>query len=228
MDLLFIPLLICFFFFLYVVYELCRDDFVILRKNIPMEKIFNAAFMVAISGLVVSRLFYVLSHPSTSFLNPLVFLIFPYYPGLSLIGGIIGGIISSIAVSKNWGMPTGRILDFFTMAFVSVFPLGFLLATLTSHQRLGFTTFILLLVYVLFFVVIWNFLLPKTMGAKLKDGSLSSISVTLFSLIYILSNVLVNSKNILNLENVFALLLFIVSLAFLIQHEGVEKLVFRR
>lgn len=227
MDLLFIVLFFCFFLFLYVIYELGRDDFVIMRKNIPMEKIFNAAFVVTLLSLISSRLFYVVAHPNSSFINPLVFLVFPYYPGLSLSGGIVGGILFSILVLRRWGMPVGRIVDFFTVGFITIFPLGFFLSAVTSSRKINGEIFLVLFIYVLFFLTTTKFILPKTLEGKIKDGSLSAITILSFTIIYVLSNVLINSKNIFNFENFLSILIIIVSFAFLFQHEGIEK-VFRK
>lgn len=227
MDLLFIVLIFCFFLFLYVLYELGRDDFVIMRKNISMEKIFNVAFIIALLSLVSSRLSYVVSHPSSSFINPLVFLVFPYYPGLSLSGAILGGISFSILVLRKWTIPAGRIIDFFTVGFISVFPIGFLLSTVTSGRRINGQIFLLLLIYILFFLATIKFILPKTIEGKIKDGSLSAIVISLFTIIYLISSFLINSKSIINLENFLSFVIIITSFAFLLQNEGIEK-VFRR
>ncbi len=227
MDLLFIVLFFCFFLFLYVLYELGRDDFVIMRKNISMEKIFNVAFIVAVLSLASSRLFYVVSHPSSSFINPLVFLVFPYYPGLSLSGAILGGISFSVLVLRKWAMPVGRIIDFFTVGFISVFPIGFLLSIVTSGRQINGEIFLLLLIYVLFFLAAIKFILPKTVEGKIKDGSLSAIVFSLFTIIYLISNLFINSKSIINFENFLSLVIIIASFAFLLQREGIEK-VFRR
>lgn len=223
MDLLFLVLFFCFFLFLYALFELTRDDFVILRKNISMEKIFNVAFIIGIVSLFSARLFFIISHPSSSYFNPLVFLVFPYYPGLSLMGGLAGGLISSYLLLRNWNMPMGRLVDFFVASFVAVFPLGFILSTLTSHKKIGGITFLFLLAYVLLFVFVDKLLLPKTWSGKLKDGSLALISLPAFSLIYIIANT-VSSKNIISIENIVSLLLLLASLGFLFQYEGIEKL----
>src|ERR1035437_128302 len=102
-----IILLICFFIFLYLLYYLSRDDFVIVRKDISMERIFNLAFLTLIISLFFSRLFFVLEKMDPKLLNPLGFLAIPYFPGLSLIGGILGAGVIIFLYSRFRKLPTG-------------------------------------------------------------------------------------------------------------------------
>src|ERR1035437_7199459 len=104
-------ILICFFLFLYFLYYLSRDDFVIVRKDISIEKIFNLAFLTAIVSLFFSRLFFVLERMDQKLLSPLGFLAIPYFPGLSLLGGILGAGIFIFLYSKFRKLPTGKMFD---------------------------------------------------------------------------------------------------------------------
>ena len=100
MGFILIVLLISFVFFLFRLYHVAKDDVVLVKKNVSLDKIFDAAVFCALVGLLFSRIFYVIFNPDPAFLHPLVFLIIPYFPGLSLLGGVIGGILFAIVMIK--------------------------------------------------------------------------------------------------------------------------------
>jgi len=64
------------FIFLFTLYCFVRDDYILFRKNISIERIFNIAFLLFGAFLVSARFFYVVFNFSPKFLNPLVFLVF--------------------------------------------------------------------------------------------------------------------------------------------------------
>ena len=77
-----------------------------------LEVLFNVAFYTMGVGLLSARIVYIVLHFSFGFLNPLVFFLFPYFPGLSLTGGVVGGAVF-VLLYKRKRFPTGRIFDFF-------------------------------------------------------------------------------------------------------------------
>ena len=111
-----IILVVSLFSFLFVLHYHVRDDFLILRKNVSLEDIFNIAFTSSILVFFSSRLLYIFENPSPVYLNPLVFLAVFYYPGFSLTGGIVGGALFIIWYVKRKKFPGKRILDFFSIA----------------------------------------------------------------------------------------------------------------
>lgn len=230
MSFLFLVLLFCFLFFLYIVYFLSHDDFVILRTNTSMEKIFNAAFLVSIVSLFLARFFYVFFNPKNVFFNPLGFLLFPYFPGLSLMGAILGGYLISLFILRSWNLPVGRLLDFFSVGFLTVFPLGFVSAYLLSGQKLYPAFYFSVILYSLLLFVLIKFILPLSMGGKFKDGSLSLLFMFSFSLLYFFSNIALNFGRIaINPENIFSIITFFVFLGFFVKNENlIEKYVYKK
>src|SRR3990167_7333740 len=93
MQFFILVLLVCLIVFLFCVHFLAKDDLILLRKDVSMEKFFNLIFLGAIFCLLSARLFYGIFHATTILLNPIVLLLFPYFPGLSLVLGAIGGAI---------------------------------------------------------------------------------------------------------------------------------------
>lgn len=228
MNLFFLVLIFCFFVFLYIVYFLSHDDFVILRSNTSMEKIFNSAFLAGFSSLFFARLVYVFLNPKNVFFNPLGFLLFPYFPGLSLLGGLLGGYLISLFILKSWSLPVGRIIDFFSMGFLVSFPVGLLGLIFLSREKLSLaviSSIVLFLILLFIFLKLMSF----ATGGKFKDGSLGLLFMSLFSFVYLLSAALVNFKKIVSFENIVFLVVFFVFLALFVKKEEIiEKLLYKK
>ena len=125
MQFFILVLLVCLFIFLFCVYFLAKDDLILLRKDVSMEKFFNLTFLGTIFCLLSARLFYGIFHATTILLNPIVLLLFPYFPGLSLVGGVIGGAIFFLYLYfvKKKQLALGRMFDFCSIGFFVTFPL---------------------------------------------------------------------------------------------------------
>jgi len=175
-------LIVCLLFFLYWIFVLAKDDFILLRKNVTLEHLFNLTFLTLIISIIFARIFYVLSHLNPKYLDPLVLILFPYFPGLSLAGGLMGGISFIAFRSLKRKIPFGRILDIFSLSFFFVFCIGYLLVQLVNliiSRHFSLLNFSHLLFFILlFFFSFWLF--AKN---KLQDGSMGYICFALFSLI---------------------------------------------
>ncbi len=227
MNFLFVILIFCFFFFLYVTYLLSHDDFVILRRDVSMEKIFNAAFLSSFVALFSARLIYVLFHPNNLYFHILGFLLFPYFPGLSLTGGVLGGFGFAAFYLKSRKMPIGRVMDFFSFGFLTTFPLGIALSLLISRQKLSANFIFPVVLFVAIFIVFLKFVLPRSLGGKLRDGSLTLLFLISFSGFYFIINML-NGRFFLDEENIFLIVTFFAALVSFLQYETVDKLIFQR
>src|SRR5258706_641346 len=106
-----------FILFLFCAYIFSRDDFILLRKNISLEQVFNTIFISLPATFLASRVGYVFLKPSMHFLNPFIFLLIPYFPGLSLNAGIIGTVLFLYIYTKNQRMPFERLSDIFAVSF---------------------------------------------------------------------------------------------------------------
>jgi len=222
MQFFIIVLLICFVVFLYVLYILAKDDFVINRKNISIENIFNTAFLTAISALFFARLFYVLIYPRPVFFTVLGFFLFPYFPGLSLIGAALGGLVFFIPYLKSRNIPMGKAIDIFALGFLSALPIGYLgLIILTGNSIRSMFLFI---IYVLTLIVSVKLIFPLSLRGKLRDGLFGVAFISFLSLFNLLASFF-NKKpyTILSVENIVFLVILIVSIAFIIYQEFLDK-----
>lgn len=214
MQFFFIVLIICFVIFLFSLYSFSHDDFILLRKDISTEDVFNYAFIAGALSLLFARIFYVLSNPDPAFLNPLVFLIFPYFPGLSLLGGVAGGCLVLLILARKKAFPIGRILDFFSLSFLASMPVGFIGYMLLSNDRsyllISQFFFFLLLFLVFVFVLIPRF------RTDIKDGMLGLIFLIAISFNYLIKNFL-NRSEVFGIENLVSVAILGISIAFIIK-----------
>lgn len=177
-------LLVLFVIFLFTLFVFCRDDFILFRKNVDMEKIFNLTFLVILIGLFFSRFLYVLLYFNPMYLHPLAFLLFPYFPGLSLAGGLLGGSFALMFLSRSKKYPEGRVFDLFMFAFIitlciaEVAMFGISYGT-TKRISLPFLAhaIVLFLIFLLSLRVFKNH--------SLKEGSVGLAIVVFLSMVYI-------------------------------------------
>lgn len=222
MHFLFLVILFCFFIFLFALYLLTRDDFVLIRKDITLDIGFNIAFITFAVSVLSARILYVILNPSSDYLNPLVFLLFPYYPGLSLLGGVGGGVLFLVFTSKQLKFPMGRLIDFFSISFLSALPIGIIGYFLLDGQNLlKLGSIILVLVYTILFFIFIKILLPRLLSGMLKDGTIGLIFLICFAITSLITNIIARGKNMLNLglEDLILVIILYTSLVFLFRQE---------
>ena len=222
MHFLVLVILFCFFIFLFSLYLLTRDDFVLIRKDVTLDKAFNITFITFAVSVLSSRILYIILNPSLDFLNPLVFLLFPYFPGLSLIGGVGGGVLFLLILCKYQKLPMGRLLDFFSISFLSALPVGIIGYFLLGRQNLfTIAPISLVLVYIVLFFAFIKILLPLLLSGRLKDGTIGLIFLICFSVISLVGNFIGRVGNLLNLglEDLILVIILYASLVFLFRQE---------
>ncbi len=229
MQFFILVLLICFFIFLYCVYVLSNDDFIFLRRDITMEKLFNIIFLGGLVSLFSSRLFYGIFHAVNILSNPFLFLLIPYFPGLSLLGGVvgIGAFFLFLATRKKNLLPLGRMLDFFSIAFLISLPVGFIGFLMFAADNTAFIKVGSLAAgYFVLFIIFLRFLLPRLLNGKLKEGTIAFIFLICFSIVSLISNAfpqisLLNYST--NFQNLILITILIASAFFLIKQEDLLK-----
>lgn len=222
MQLFILFLFISFIIFLFSLYKLGKEDIVFIRKNVALEQLFNIAFITVFFGLFSSRLVYVLANPAKGFLNPLVFILFPYFPGLSLVGGILGGALVLIYYTRQKKLPTSRVLDFFGIALFCAIPFGYVGSIFLSKNAVLLEAVFLPILYLLLFFLIIKLFFPRLIQSSLQQGSIAALSLTLFSLISFLSSLVQNKQGLIwfiDVPEILAIGIFFVSLGFLIRQE---------
>lgn len=220
-----IILLICFFIFLYLLYYLSREDFVIVRKDISMERIFGLAFLTSIVSLFFSRLFFVLESFDPKLLNPLGFLAIPYLPGLSLIGGIFGAEVFIFLYGNFRKLPVGKMLDLFALSFMVVLPLGIIGNFIVQLGKVSTFSDLIFIFSIFVLLLFARIIYPFSSKGEIKDGSLGLMFGAVFSFLYFIIKLFLNLRDFsfLNLENILILVVLFSSLILLVNQEIMDK-----
>lgn len=209
MQLLIIVLAVCLLVFLFSLHILAKEDLIFVRKNVTLEVLFNLAFYTMGIGLLSARIVYIILHFSFGFLNPLVFFLFPYFPGLSLTGGVVGGTVF-VLLYKRKRFPTGRIFDFFAMALLASLPFGFLGYEILNSMNDLFTGVLLPIIFFIMLIFFVKVLLPLNIRGEVKDGTLGYLFFLIFSFTTLLAK-FVRAKNSFSaLTQVDAILLILL------------------
>lgn len=87
------------------------------------EKTKDILFWVIISGFVGARIIYVLLHLNAFRASPISMLKITHY-NLSLIGGIIGGVLTLLISSKKYEIKLYKLLDIFCVLFYFAMSIG--------------------------------------------------------------------------------------------------------
>jgi len=213
----YVILLISLFIFLFTLFALSREDFVLFRRNVDMEKVFNIAFLTLGIGLFFARLVFVMLYFKPVYLNPLAFMLFPYFPGLSLAGGLLGASIGLAVLLRGKKYPEGRLFDFFILSFTVAFLSGTCLQLLTQYIATKVVE-IALVVELILGIIIFLLSLRVFKAHSMKEGSVGLVLVFFLSLIFIGAAFLQKS-----LDMVPWILVFLTSLVFFLRQERVSS-----
>lgn len=208
---------------LFCLYVLANDDVVFIRKNMTLERVFDTALFLAICMLLGARIGYVVLHWKPGYLNPLVFFLFPYFPGLSLAGAVATGVLCMGLFWRSSKLPLGRFFDYFSYAMLTGITVGYLCDFFFFGIWQRGLPFYLSLFSVVVFGALWYFftkiLLPLHRRGELKEGAIGWLFVLSFSTSYLLTHLPQKTDRIVSLlhkEDSILLPLIILSLGFVV------------
>lgn len=207
---------------LFCLYHVAREDFVLLRRNVSLEDMFNVAFVTFFAGIFFARLFYVVFNFAPGFLNPLVFFLIPYFPGLNLAGGVAGGVLVLIyfCMKKKW--PVKRIFDLIALSFLAGLPVGYVGSLFISTEISYFIHIFLPLIFFVAFMVAYLLAYPRLIRREIKPGMLGTSVIIVFSFVLLSINIISSldaGKQFLQIEDVIPLALFICSLVYFVKQD---------
>lgn len=226
MQLLLVFLVLSFFTFLFVLHILAREDWVLMRKNVTLEQLFNIAILTCFAGLLFARIFYIVFNPSWNYLNLLVFFLVPYFPGLSLSGGIIGALLFLLYYAKLKKFPFDRVADLLSIVLLLAMPVG-LIGTLFLKVH-PYLAVILgeLIIYPLLYVVMIKVIQPAVVRGEVRDGTSTFLIIMSISLISFLANMIPFHRPehfFMNGNEILFFFLFLFSLMYIINHEFLKR-----
>lgn len=211
--LLVISLIVSFF----ILYELSRNDFVLLRKNISLTQMFDYSIVSVLLALVVSRIFYIINAQRFDYLYPVSFLHVLRLPGLSLLGFFVGCVIVLYTILYKKKV-TERVYDIFFLSFYPI--LLFVVITMTLPKNLFFMKFVLVFVLIVLFGVLLQFL----RNYVLKDGSISIIFFMIVCLITFFAELFTDGKDIVfifSLVQILSVGVFVSLIGLFVLHQQV-------
>lgn len=206
-------------FFLFRLHVISREDFVFIRKSISLEQLFNIALTIFFISFFFARVVYIGEHLNPIYINPLVFLLFPYYPGLSFVGGVIGGLLTLFYIGKRRHLPIGRVTDFFTLAFSTTFPFTFIVSLLI-YKTIPPLFVTLFLVFMIITIFLHKVLYPKLLRGEIKEGVISSSFFLFFSLSMLIeaaSIKIIDKQSIVSITTMILLTSVLVSCGFVLR-----------
>lgn len=170
----------CFLIFIYSIYILGKDDYVLIRKNLSLEQLFDFAFIGIFIGIILGEVLLIIFYPGTD--NSFVSRLFsPTGASFSLTGIVLGCMLVLYLIGKYRKLPVGRLFDFFSLALLSALPVGYLL-TILFIKRSDIVYYVIPgVIYLASQVFFWRFLLPRIISGKLRDGSLCTLFLLTFS-----------------------------------------------
>lgn len=198
-----------FFIFLFSIFTFSKEDFLLLRKNISLDDFFNLSFVIFFISLFFSRLIFVLENFNPLYLHPLVFLIFPYFPGLSFSGAIFFGFLFFWFLLKRKKRPINRIFDIFSLSFAISFSFQLFVLFLFNLLLKQFTFLIFAFLFLSFLTSVFIWLFQKN---KLKDGSIGYLTIAILIISFLIGFFIQNIKLMFfqNKFEFFALILIMI------------------
>ncbi|OGH17010.1 MAG: hypothetical protein A3C30_02040 [Candidatus Levybacteria bacterium RIFCSPHIGHO2_02_FULL_40_18] len=214
-----IPVLTVCFFLLYI---LCRQDFVLLRQNISLSQILDMAIITIIFAFVAGRLLFLLNNLEATLLHAIRFFYFIKFPGVSPLGFFLGGAFSL------WFLMRGkkgilRISDIFSISFLPLYLLSLLLKSYP-----GATSFIFQIAAVFLSLALFAFVIRSHYKYILRDGSISLILLFVISIDTLLYDYLNPEKYIilfdLSINQLLSIILVSSSVIFLVLNQRKLKI----
>lgn len=205
---------------LFILHVLSKDDYVLIRRSVSPEQIFDFGLILGVFSIFFARFSYAIINSKTSFLNPLVFLTFPYYPGFSLVGGVFGGTIFFLYFAAKKKLPLGKVFDIFSVITLFTFSISYFFANIFSfifRKTYSFYDLCLFFIFLFLFIILFKLLLRT----KLNDGLAGLFFIILFSIVFGLKNILVGGMDpkliLANIENFLLFLMFFSSIVVFIK-----------
>ncbi len=216
---------ICFFIFFYSLYILAKDDYILLRKNLILEQLFDFTFISLFFGLIVARIISVFFHPISG--QNFILQVFTSKVTIFTMTGVVTGcIVAFYLIGRYRRLPIGLLFDFLTLSLLSSLSVWYLLNLFFIKTGVFIYYLIPGIFYLIISVIFWIYLRPRVISFKLKEGSLSSIFLLIFSFTSFLTSLFYNSSGLYTWygrEELVLIGLFLSSIIFLLRNEVRHK-----
>lgn len=209
-------------FTMFLLFTLARNDFVLLRKNVSLHELFDAAIISMAIGLLCARIFYIIDVQEWSWFHPFRFFHLVKVPGLSLYGFFVGVIVPLFLILRKKNV-LHRVYD---ILFISLLPV-FIVSLATRTYSLGVPSFVMQILLAVVCIAIVYICITFFHNYTLRDGSLALIIFLLLSIDLFLQGFLEKYPDLmfsLSLSQICAVVFFVVASMLLVHNQGVIKL----
>jgi hypothetical protein len=134
---------------------------------------------------------------------------------------MIGLFLSVAFLARRRKIHAGRVLDYISLAGLIALPFGLFTNFLFQGRTDPIQGVYIPVTYVLFFILYIRFLYPRFIRGSLKEGSISSLFLVIFSVLSLLQDVILLYKKdvLLRAEDFVAMGVFFIASFFLIRFE---------
>lgn len=216
---LIILFIFCLTLSLFLLYILVRHDFVLARKSLLLQEIFDTTFIAYLAFFVTGRLTHVLGEGRFDLFNVLKFFYILKFPGMLFIGGLLGfgSVVYFVFLKKK------ILLRIFDIYCLSMYPL--FLYTLASSYYAGYFLYFNVLIFLLSCIFL-GIGIYSYKNYTLKDGSVTLLFICLVSIFTIVSQFSMKERIVFSFFTVSqtaAIAIFLFSSVLLLLHEGMLK-----
>lgn len=216
---LIILFIFCLTLSLFSLYIFVRHDFILARKSLLLQEIFDTTFIAYFVFFIMGRLTHILGEGRFDLFNVLKFFYVLKFPGMLFIGGLFGfGMVVYLFFLKKKILL--RIFDIYSL---SMYPL-FLYALISSYYN-GYFLYFNLLIFLLSCVFL-GIGIYSYKNYTLRDGSVTLLFISLVSIFTIVSQFSMKERIVFSFFTVSqaaAIVIFLFSSALLLMHEGMLK-----
>lgn len=207
----------CFIFSIYILYVLVKHDFIIARKSLLLQEIFDATLVACIAFIFSGRLLYALSMQRFDLINPIRFFHFLKFPGALFLGGVFGfGLVIYFMFRKKKIL--ARLFDIYSLSMLPLF-----IFTLVFSFNKGYFLYFNILIFLLslLFMAIG---IHTYKNYTLKDGSTAFLFICLITVYTIISEFSNTGRFIFSffsISQVLSISVFMVFAVLLLIREGI-------
>ena len=157
-----------------------RKDLILIRHNLNEELILDLVISTSFFGFLGARLLHIVFHSSEFGFDPLKLVLFTYFPGLSVLGAVLGALAFLFYVTRQRKVPLFPLLDIAGFGFLLGAPLAFIGGFLGQNVS---TIPVFIIEAILLFALFWVLLYMKQKGIIRRDGVVGLTILIIFAIV---------------------------------------------
>lgn len=206
----------CFILSIFILYVLIKHDFIIARKSLLLQEIFDATLAAYVAFILSSRILYIISMQRFDLLNPIKFFHILRFPGALFLGGVFGfGFVIYLIFRKKKIL--SRLFDIYSLSMLPLF-IFVLVFSFNKGYFLYFNILIFLLSLLFMGIGVHTY-----KNYTLKDGSTAFLFVCLVTVYTIVSEFSSTNRFVFSfftVSQILSIMMFVAFSILLLIREG--------